>query len=141
MKKYLPVILVALVIIPILALAAEKKISRAGQNTMINQGGTNTTSGMTVVVSDSNTNEMRISAITAVVTGSDTAYTNTFDQPYLATPIIIRGAINGGSNVGVMNTVTSTVTTTSLIVVGMSTTVTNNIPFIIYGYKNTGVFQ
>ncbi len=116
------------------------KVSRMGQNVILNQGGTSTTNGRTLVVSDSPTNEMRIVQNTATVAGAATAYTNNFTINFIATPTIIKGVVNG-QNDNYAGSVVATVTTTNLVVSGMDATLTNNIPFILYGYKNTGVFQ
>lgn len=108
---------------------------------MIAQGGTNSTSALPVIVSgDSNTNEYSLVSFTLTVAGSDTAVTNTFATPFVATPIIVVGRTSGVLPTGVA-TVTITATTSNLIASGLNTgTGTNNIPVILYGYKNTGTF-
>jgi hypothetical protein len=119
-----------------------KKISRAGNSTMIAQGGTNTTSALPVVVSgDSNTNEYSLVSLTATVSGTDTAYTNTFGVSYVATPLVFVGRTSGVLPSG-NGVVTITVTTSNLIASGLASggVGTNNIPILIYGYKNTGTF-
>lgn len=128
----------------IAAYCATNKISRTGQNIMLVVGGTTTTNGKGVIVSENtNTNEYSIVSVTATVAGSATAYTNTFATAYLATPTIWHGEKSGTSIASSgYGTVTPTITTTSFIVTGLNSSgATNDLPFLIYGYKRTGNFE
>lgn len=123
----------------VMVVADEKKVSRMGTSVILNQGGTTTTDGRTVVVSGSPTNEYRINDVVATITVG-TAYTNNFTIPWIVNPMVVKGIVNG-QNQNYGSGVVITVTTTNVIVSGMDTSLTNNIPIFMYGYKNTGVFQ
>src|SRR3954471_2763502 len=100
--------------------ASPNHINRFGYQSILATGGSSSTNAKTVIVTeDSTTNELSFALITATVSGSATASTNTFATPYLATPTIIHGDKSGISIASAgYGTVTPTVTTTSLIVSG-----------------------
>lgn len=147
MKKFLPYL--ALTVIGALVvyadIAGETPIVDRTPSGILSTGGTTSENGHTVMVTynSGGTNEFSIESVTATVSGAVTASTNTFDSAYLATPIAIKGIVSG-SAAGVGNNSVVTVSTTTLIVTGLSTNAsigTNNVPVIIYGYKRAGKFQ
>lgn len=102
--------------------------------------------GKTLVKSGSSTNEYQSEVVTATVTGAQTSSTNTFGTTYLATPSVFRGYVSGLNGTQTTNSLytTVTVTTTTLIVNGLSTnasTGVNNLPLHVYGYTRTGKYQ
>lgn len=124
--------------ITVFALTPISRVTRG----IMNQGGTTTLNGNTVVISDSPTNEFQMVLITATVAGAATASTNNFTTPFIVAPNIIplekSGVLNGTFRAGT----TPTVTTTNFIVSGMNSAgSTNNIPYILYGYTRTGTFE
>lgn len=143
MKKFF-IGLTLCVVGAIILYAAEPKVTRMGQSIILNTGGTTSTDGKTVVVTeDSSTNEYSFATITATVAGAVTASTNTFSTAYLATPVIVSAYKSGSTFTAAgLGQVTPTVSTTSLIVAGMNSDgSTNNLSFVIYGYKRAGEFQ
>ncbi len=108
-------------------------------------GGTTTTNGKTVVVSDSSTNEFHVLQYTATVAAAATAVTNTYTVAFVATPTIVVGLQNLSTPQTLTN-MTVFVSHTQTIVTGLSTNNSatlggNNVPFLIYGYTRSGVFE
>jgi hypothetical protein len=144
-NSILPAAMVILIGLIGYTVAETAKVSRMGQQVILNTGGSSTTSGHTAMVTyDSPTNEYSFETITATVSGAATASTNTFSTAYLATPVIVSAYKSGSTAkaAGLTDVVTPTITTTSLIVSGMNSAgSTNNLTFVIYGYKRAGVFE
>lgn len=138
MKKY---ITSALCLLAVSVFAIDNVDRHPGQT--LNQGGTTTLNGSTVVESNSPTNAFKQIVVVATVSGAQTAATNNFSPVYIATPTAIRGLISGqAATVG--NASTITITTSNLVVTGLSTnlaTGTNAFPIIVYGYTRTGRFE
>jgi len=126
----------------VLSLFASDKVTRMGQKVILNQGGSSTTSGSTVIVSDSPTNEYKQIVVTATVTGAQTTFTNTFSPVWVSTPTVIQG-IKSGQTAGYGSYSVVTVTPTNMYVTLLSTnaTMTNGVPYIVYGVSRTGTFQ
>lgn len=142
MKKVILGLVASMVLAVALYAADTQKVTRLGQNQILNVGGTSTTNGKTVVTSESPTNEFKIVQITATVSGGATASTNTFATAFLATPTVVAGVKSGSSVAGVSSGVTATPSTTTLIVTGLNSAgSTNNLPFIVYGYTRAGIFE
>ena len=122
-------------------------VNRFGSQSILATGGSSTTTGKTVIVTEnSTTNEYSVSVVNATVTGTLTAYSNTFTTAYIATPTFFIGKSIGANTSSVSNSWNIGVTgsTAFVVVSGLSTnlaTGANNIPLLIYGYKRTGNFQ
>lgn len=133
-------VLIAVALTVTYLFAAPVVISRITSGIMV-QGGTTTTNGKTVIVADSSTNEFTFVTDTATVAGAATAYTNTFTTPFLASPAILLTRKSGGASTD-SGTATFTVTSSNIIVSGLNSAgTTNNLGFILYGYKRTGKFE
>lgn len=115
------------------------KISRLTRG-VVNVGGVGSTDGKTVIVSDDPTNEYHLVPITATVAGVATAYTNTFGTSFLSAPNFAIAAATTKTQNAITN-VAVTVTTTNIIVTGLSTNVPNNVNILVYGPTRTGTFQ
>lgn len=112
----------------------------------LNQGGTTTINGSTVVESSSPTNAFKVVISTATVAGAGTAATNSFSPVFLATPVIFKGFQSGANGTQITNSwaVGITVTTSNIIATGLSTnasTGVNSLPIMVYGYTRTGKFE
>lgn len=148
MNKNLVVTLcsIMLIIAVTIALAADtNKITRFTRGFIV-QGGTSSTTGNSLVESDAVTNCFRMVVVTATVTGVQTASTNTFSTAFVATPTMYIGqpsGINGTQQTNLWS-VGATISTSSLIVTGLSTNGSsgvNNLPILVYGYPRTGILQ
>lgn len=135
-----------LVVAVVIALAADtNKITRFTRG-MIVIGGTSSTTGNSVVVSESVTNEYRNTIVTATVAGVATASTNTFATAFTATPSVFLGQVSGLNGTQITNSwsIGTIQTSTTLIVTGLSTngsTGVNNLPIFVYGTTRSGVLQ
>ena len=106
-------------------------------------GGTGSTNYKTVVVSDAATNEYRVVAITATVSGTSTISSNTFGTAFLATPTVVVNPPSG-KPFSLITNVTVTTTTTGVVLTGLTTNGTtglNNLPVLVYGTTRTGDYQ
>jgi hypothetical protein len=148
MNKNLVVTLcsIMLIIAVTIALAADtNKITRFTSGFIV-QGGTSSTTGNSLVESDAVTNCFRMVVVTATVSGAQTSSTNTFSTAFVATPIAIPAFQSGANGTQTTNSwsVGATVSTSTLIVTGLSTnasTGVNNLPILVYGYPRTGILQ
>lgn len=138
-KSLLFAIVASFSLVLVLFAAESNKISRITRGIM-NQGGTTDLNGSTVVVSDSPTNEFKIVTVTASVSGTSTASSNLFATAFLAAPTVIKAVRSGSTSIAESNVV-STVTSSNLIVSGLSTGAVSTIDFVVYGYQRSGVFQ
>lgn len=145
MKKF-SITLTVLMFIAAGGLIAADKLTRIGEGISVVQSGSTTKNGKSLVESSSSTNIFQIQIVTATASGAETASTNTFGTAFIATPSVFKGMVSGAN--GTQNTNANlarvTVTTSGLIVTGLSTngdTGANSIPFIVYGYTRTGTFQ
>lgn len=144
MKKFLYFCIPA-ALIAVAAMAADH-VNRA-RNGILSTGGSTDYNGHTAIVTyDSSTNEYSWETITATVSAAATASTNTFGTAFIGTPVVVKGMLSGANGSQISNTwsVGATVTTTGLIVTGLSTnaaTGVNSLPIMVYGYKRTGVFE
>ncbi len=132
-------------VVGILLAADTVKITRFTRGMLV-QGGTSSTTGSSVVVSDSTTNEYKIVLKTATVAAAVTSYTNTFTTAFVATPTVVFGVPSGITGLQQTNlwSVGATITTTGIVVTGLSTNASNginNLPIIIYGYQRTGILE
>ncbi len=128
----------------VLYAATNLKISRLTQGIAV-VGGTGSTDGKTLIVSDSPTNEFRVLQYTATVAAGATAVTNTYTTAFVATPTVVYGSPSLKA-MQTMTNMTVFVSHTQTIVSGLSTNNTatlgaNGVPMLIYGYTRSGVFQ
>lgn len=139
-------VLGGIMLVVMLAVAAtnvNNKISRLTTGLLV-IGGTNTTSGTTVVVSDAKTNEYRVVFGTATVSGSATTYSNNFSPVFTTTPVMVWSVATAGTNVNYALGFTTRLTSSNLFVTTLSTnlvTGTNSVQFLLYGTTRSGILE
>jgi hypothetical protein len=154
MKKYSSIAACAAIVVVFATLSLwagdTVKISRitagiAGQGSA---AGSVSTSGLgTYTVSTSPTNEYTIEVVNSAVAATSpwTSVSNTFTKAYVAAPTVVYAPKSGvrliDQTIAISN-VTITVTTTNLIVSGMTSNAPiNDITVLLYGYKRTGIIS
>ena len=136
MKKN--ILLSVLVFAFVIAVNGADKLNRITRGIQVT-GGTNSTSGSTLVTSDSSTNEFTVVQATATQSGAATSATVTFAKAFTATPTVTQGMRDGSAVAS--DTVTTSATTTNLVVTGLNSSTLNSVKFLIYGTRRSGVFE
>lgn len=144
MKKFTPlsVVLVGLFVCGLVWAGIDIKISRLTSGIAAVGYGATGSNTRTLVVSDQSTNEVQIVSGLATVTGALTVSTNSFTDTFVSTPRAIIGVPSGNTNS--MLGVVATVSTSKLIVTGLSTnaiTGINDVPYIIIGNRRNGAIS
>ncbi len=140
--KNLFFVMATMVIVGLVWAGVDVKINRLGSGIQAIGYGLAPSNNRTLVVSDQYTNEVQIVHGLATVTGALTVSTNAFIDTFISAPSMIIGVPSGNTNS--MLGVVGTVTTSNLVVSGLSTnavTGLNSVPFMVIGNRRFGITQ